>query len=322
MAPPSRWRPLLKLGLTSVVGLLLLAWLLHAVDPMQARRALQAVPAPVWLLAALGMALSHLLRAGRLRVEWAGQIDLPWRHAWGLLVRHSAWVVLVPMRAGEGYYLWAMHRHHAVPLARAAFSLLRLRLQDVAVLAVLAVALWLPATVSARMLVALLLLAACVWWFPAAVRWLRVHWASRQPDGGTVAAIPAPAPRLLYAGWLYALANWLVKLAALAGPLALAAGLPVAAALSGALGGEWGAALPLQPPAGFGPYEAGVVAGVAWAPGRPDGMALTQLAAAVAPAALAVHLLALAVTLASAALAAALGWGGAPTALPVAETKE
>ena len=310
MALPTRWRPLLKLGLTSTVGLLLLAWLLQAVDAGEALRALRAVPAAAWLLAALGMALSHLLRAGRLRVEWAGQIDLPWRHAWGLLVRHSAWVVLVPMRAGEAYYLWAMHRHHAVPLARAAFSLLRLRVQDVAVLTVLGTALWLPVPLPLRVLTATLLLAASVWLFPAAVRWLRRRWVTRRPDGAALVAVTALAPRLVYVGWLYALANWLVKLAALAGPLALAAGVPVAAALSGALGGEWGAALPVQPPAGFGPYEAGVVAGVAWAAGRTDGGSLALLAATVAPAALAVHLLALAVTLASAALAAALGWGG------------
>ena len=36
-----------------------------------------------------------------LRAEWRDTLNMGWREAWGLMVRHSAWVVLVPMR-GHG----------------------------------------------------------------------------------------------------------------------------------------------------------------------------------------------------------------------------
>jgi uncharacterized membrane protein YbhN (UPF0104 family) len=71
-------------------------------------------------------------------------------------------------------------------------------------------------------------------------------------------------------------------------------------ALQGAFGGELAATLPMQPPAGFGPYEAGVIFGVQWTSNVP----WPEIAAA----ALAVHLLALAVTVGSAIMARILGW--------------
>ncbi|MEY2993989.1 MAG: hypothetical protein RL357_924, partial [Pseudomonadota bacterium] len=66
------------------------------------------------------------------------------------------------------------------------------------------------------------------------------------------------------------------------------------------LGGEWAAAMPLQPPAGLGPYEAGVLVGVQWMSELPW--------AEVAAAALTVHILMLLVTVTSATVARALGW--------------
>jgi hypothetical protein len=70
------------------------------------------------------------------------------------------------------------------------------------------------------------------------------------------------------------------------------------------VGGELAATLPLQPPAGFGPYDGGVIFGVQWTASLPwpD----------IAATALAVHLLALAVTISSATLARALGWSQKP----------
>ena len=66
------------------------------------------------------------------------------------------------------------------------------------------------------------------------------------------------------------------------------------------MGGEVAAAMPFQPPAGLGPYEAGVWAGMRTAAALP--------VADVAAAALTVHILMLLTTVASATLARALGW--------------
>ena len=69
-------------------------------------------------------------------------------------------------------------------------------------------------------------------------------------------------------------------------------GLPIEASLRGAIGGEWGALLPLQAPGGLGTYEAGVWAGLqAHSLGR-DIALDTRVAAA-----LIVHLFWLAVSL-------------------------
>jgi uncharacterized membrane protein YbhN (UPF0104 family) len=59
-------------------------------------------------------------------------------------------------------------------------------------------------------------------------------------------------------GWLCCLGNWVVKLAVIAAMLAAVGALPAAAALRGAVGGEWAGVLPLQAPGGLGSYEAGV----------------------------------------------------------------
>jgi hypothetical protein len=63
--------------------------------------------------------------------------------------------------------------------------------------------------------------------------------------------------------WLATLANWSVKLAAGAWLLSAVSTVPWALAWAGALGGELAAIVPLQGPAGFGTYEAGVWAGMA-----------------------------------------------------------
>ena len=53
--------------LVTLVAVLALGWMLRQVDWQQAAQAGARVPLHVWLLSALGMAASHLLRAGRVR---------------------------------------------------------------------------------------------------------------------------------------------------------------------------------------------------------------------------------------------------------------
>ena len=280
--------------LVTLAAVAALGWMLRQVDWQQAALAGARVPVHVWLLSALGLAGSHLLRAGRVRAEWRGPLRMGWREAWGLMVRHSAWVVLVPMRGGEAIYVWALHRQGGVPLRQATLSLLRLRLQDMAVLAVLALALFAPFSWPWRLLLLLAMLVAAIWLLPAV--WFIVQERAARRSGESGRQLPPPA----WASWTYAVSNWIVKLAAIAWPLLSLLPIDFDAALKGATGGELAAALPVQPPAGFGPYEAGVIAAVRSAADAPW--------SEIALAALVVHLLALAVTVGSSLIARLLGW--------------
>lgn len=291
---PKKAKALWMTVLVTAVAVGALGWLLRQVDWALAARTWVRVPVWVWALAVAGFVGSHVLRAGRMKAEWAPRLRMGWREAWGLMVRHSAWVVLAPMRGGEAVYVWALYRQGDIPLKQSALSLLRLRLQDMAVLAVLALALFTPAPWYARLGVLLLLLAVAMWCLPWV--WSRMQaWAARR-KGESGRPMPAPA----YGSWAYAVSNWIVKLVAIGLPLAYLLPIGVDAALKGALGGELAAALPVQPPAGFGPYEGGVIMAVR--------LAAEAAWADIAVAALVVHLLALGVTVGSATVARLLGW--------------
>ena len=95
------------------------------------------------------------------------------------------------------------------------------------------------------------------------------------------------------AAWLLTLANWALKLAAGASLLSAITDANFIHAWAGALGGELAAIVPLQGPAGFGTYEAGVWVGMA--SGLPAGIQGAANAAAgpltqAISAALALHL--------------------------------
>lgn len=280
--------------LVTAVAVAALGWLLYKVDWALAAATWVRVPAWVWLLAVLGFVGSHVLRAGRMRAEWSPRLRMGWQEAWGLMVRHSAWVVLAPMRGGEAVYVWALYRQGDVPLKQSTLSLLRLRLQDMAVLAVIAVAMFTPAPWYVRLLVLAALLGVAIWCLPWVWSLLQAWAARRKGEMGR----PMPAPA--YVSWAYAVSNWIVKLCAIGLPLAYLLPIGADAAIKGALGGELAAALPVQPPAGFGPYEGGVIMAVRMAGQAPW--------ADIAVAALVVHLLALGVTVGSATVARLLGW--------------
>ena len=100
--------------------------------------------------------------------------------------------------------------------------------------------------------------------------------------------------RALHDGAGYSVLNWLLRLAVVGGLLTALTGLDPASAVRAALGTELGAALPLQGPAGLGPYEAG-----AWAALALHGHDPAQAMAAV----VGVHVFCLAVGLSAAGLA-------------------
>lgn len=282
----------------SLMAIAIMVWMLRAVDWDAAMGAWQRVPAYVWLISAMSLVASHVLRAGRVRAEWRDTLEMGWREAWGLMVRHSAWVVLVPMRGGEAIYVWVLHRQGGISLRAASISLLRLRVQDMVVLGGLSVALFAPFSMSISLALAVAMMALAMWVLPLTWTWL-MHRMSRK-EGSEPFQAPPPA----WESWMYAISNWILKAFAIAWPLWVMLPIDLRTALHGAVGGELAATLPLQPPAGFGPYEGGVIFGIQWTAALPwqD----------IAATALAVHLLALAVTVGSATVARVLGWSQKP----------
>ncbi|HEV8314718.1 MAG TPA: lysylphosphatidylglycerol synthase domain-containing protein [Burkholderiaceae bacterium] len=256
---------LLGIGL----GTALFAWMAARMPFAPLRERAAALPAWSWLGAALGLAASHALRAARLHAEWSARCGARYGECLRIGLVHTAWASLLPLRSGELSYAWLLHRRFGVSLLDAGKSLLRLRLQDVVVLCVLAL-LWLAPTVPAlRVLAAMALLAGAL--------------LVLRGSGAT---------------WVYGASNWMLKLLVIAALLSQLAGLPVAPALAGALAGELAAVLPLQAPAGIGSYEGGVWLGAGGWPHGAD-------AGVLFGAALVVHALLLAVSCAGALLASA-----------------
>lgn len=288
--PETAARPKMRRWLHLLVTLALCAlawsWLLRHADLATLSRQAARLPAWTWVAAAAGLLGGHGMRALRLRQEWRHVRDVPWLQCLRIVLAHNALVLMLPLRSGEAAYVWAVRRCWGVDWRAAALALLRWRLQDVAVLAVLAVALLLPLAAVPRLVLAAVAAVAIANALPPLWSWLLArsgvrasgHASGRGPWGGIVASA----------------SNWTLKVLANGGLLAALAGLPVATALRAALGGELAGVQPFQPPAGLGTYEAGV-----WlAAGVPDMLSSTVVAAA-----LAVHAFSLAVALGSAALA-------------------
>lgn len=225
-----------------VLGLLLggvaLVWMGRTLDLSTLRRSAAAVPAWHWGLASAGILLSYALRAARLHAEWQPRTGARYAECLQLFLLHNAAASWLPMRSGEaGYPLW-LYRRWQVPPGESLRSLLWLRVQDALVLALLSAALWTAL--------------AAEWPATAAL-------AAAALAAGGVGAVGARLTRRgSWRGWLCCLGNWVVKLAVIAAMLAAVGALPAAAALRGAVGGEWAGVLPLQAPGGLGTYEAGV----------------------------------------------------------------
>lgn len=320
-AAPKRW---LKQALVWVMGAGLLAFLLHQVAFETVREALQSPSWVIWALVLTGLALSYLMRAARLQVVM-GLVDGPPRgrrvaglrlDALRVILMHNAAVNLLPMRAGELSFPWLASQQLGMPLPKAVASLLWMRLQDLAVLAALGLMLWPGLDMRLRGVGLLLLVAG----WHGGIGLLRRLSPARGPEVSSGAGQPRWA-RLLsqlqtaliephhhrLGAWLFTWANWSIKLAA--GALLLTAITQAAplVSLAGALGGELAAVVPLQGPAGFGTYEAGVWAGLAL--NLPPSSAM--LARGV-PAALALHLC----FLLCAVVAGAVAWATPSWATP------
>jgi hypothetical protein len=299
----SRW--IWGLLLALALGLLLSGW----PGAAPAWRRLLDMGAGGWTFGALGLLASHALRAGRLHAEWGARAGVDVAEAWRVTVWHHAAVNLLPMRSGELGYPFLLRKRWQVPLGDSAGSLLWMRLQDACVLAGLAV--WLLAAVAmhrGRLTLPFVLAIDAV--AAGAVLVLAVRGAAWAEAMGqrTVAsgwrwfrlqsvclAICRGGARSQPATWAWCLGNWMVKLGTLGWLLAVATGAPWLATLTGALSGEVAAVLPLQPPGGFGAYEAAVAFGI----GALHAAPVQELLGA----ALALHLFVIAVACAAAVLA-------------------
>lgn len=285
-------RPAAQGLLLALVGSALVVWLLREASWPALYSHAAALPVWAWLLAAAGLGGTYALRAARLRAEWAYREQVPMVDCLRIVLTHNVMLLLLPMRAGEGGYVWQVHRRWGVSLSQAAASLLRLRLQDGCVLLLIATAVLPPWPAPPRLALALSLMVLLSSLLPMLVRFGRRRWDRLDkvarlllPGGGNAS------------GWVYSVANWSLKLGVLGLMFSALAGTGAADALRAAVGGELAGALPLQAPAGVGTYELG--AGLAHA----HGAGATAQIVAVA---LVLHGFSIAVTLAWAAVAHAL----------------
>lgn len=269
----------LKTALAWALGLGLLAWLLHRTPLAEVRAALLQPGVGTWALTLGGLLTSYGLRAARLQVvldlDAHQQAPRRWpglrTDALRVILMHNAAVNLLPMRAGELSFPWLASRELHLPVPRAVACLLWMRVQDLIVLVVLGLLLWPGVPTLAR--IGALLAMLLGWW--ASTRLMRA-WFARHTDpaqdeqAGKLGhwmhklrqALLEPAHHRPLA-WILTLSNWTLKLAAGAFLLSAITGAAWPTAWAGALGGELAAVIPLQGPAGFGTYEAGVWVGIA-----------------------------------------------------------
>ena len=261
-----------------------------------------AVPATLVLLVVLAQLASYSLRALRVYLAEPAIPRGRWADCLRLILLNNALNLLLPARTGEASFPLLLHRWFGVDPARGTGTLLWLRLLDLAVLAVLAAAALGPRLAGSPDATGWRLLALALAPLPLLAP------ALQHARGAAFPAVQPPAQRTLQRliegipgqerqvalDLLLSWGAWGIKLAALAAVFALLAGLPMTAALLGAIGGDLSTVLPLHTPGGFGTYEAGVIALVATS-ATPD--------AALLAAAVNLHLLVLGIALAAGGLA-------------------
>lgn len=282
---------LIKQTVGWALGLGLLGWLLHKLPLAALPETLARIDLTVWAQTLAGLLLSYALRASRMQVVMAPAPRrlVAGKGVWRVMLMYNAALNLLPFRGGELSFPWFAARELGLSTAHSVAAWLWMRIQDVAVLALLGVLAWPGFTLAHRLgLVALWLAGVLLmrpvahrvfaWVLPAqlddrAPRWM--HFAAKLR-----LALEDPTHHHPLS-WVYTLGNWLVKLAAGAVLISAACDSPFLAAWAGALGGELVVILPVQGPAGFGTYEAGVAAGMAWLGGShavaPQAAALAAL---------------------------------------------
>lgn len=244
-------------------------WLVGSGQGSQVMIALGSLPGPLLLLLFAGMIVTYLLRALRVYYEFSDATRGRFAACLQLVLTHNALVNVLPMRAGELSFPVLLKREFGVPMMRSGGSLLWLRAQDAIILAALSVVVWPGLDLLMRIAGVFLLILGGVLLPHVAQRLLSQFSTGKL---GTLCAALADSAHHARIGWLWTIANWIVKLTVLSQVFAqlLAADWQVGAA--GAVGGELAAISPVQGVAGIGSYEAGAAAalklsGIAWVDG-------------------------------------------------------
>lgn len=276
----------------------LLAWVVQGAHWHGVAASLQQVSGGELLLAVLAFGASYLLRAGRVHDEFRADTGASFAAILRLTLLHNASINVLPFRSGEATFPLLLNRWFGVPTTRAIVALLWLRIQDAFVVLALAAFVW-PGLHPALRAVWIGAVIGAAWAIPA---WARRHPERDLPAAGLAARVHRVRAALAEStqhhgrGWAWTVANWSLKLVAQAWLLGAVLQTSVLTGLSGALGVELAAILPIQGVAGFGTYEAGGAALLA-----PHGIAF----ATGLNAALALHLFVIACALAAGGLAAA-----------------
>jgi hypothetical protein len=291
------------MALGAAVALGLLIWVTRRVSLGELAGSVRPPPWWAWALAAAGVTASYTFRGLRIHAELSRRHPVTRWQCLRVMLLHNTAVNVVPMRGGEAAYPLLVNRQLGIPLGQAVASLVWIRSQDMLILLLLAVGFvpWLPAWAKLVAVVAVLGLVLAL--IAVVQRFVARRGASPAPRRKVVRAALAAlqalsdAPRHGVAGWVYGSASWAVKLLALGLLLSRLGGLDLLDAISGALAGELAGILPIQGPANFGTYEAGVWAGASLY----GGPSLRVAAPAVA-----LHLFSLAAAVAAGAIAYAL----------------
>jgi uncharacterized membrane protein YbhN (UPF0104 family) len=268
-------RPTLSSALSWALSLVVLAvfgWAVHHYWGWQ-RLFVPWASVPVALVALVVAAQFASYSVRGYRVYYAVP-EIPrgrWHDCLKLILLSNVINLMLPARTGEASFPVLLRRWFGVTLGRGAGTLLWLRLVDVSVLVVLALAVLgrvaFPAMpVGAVVALCVAGLAAPLVALPVRARADRLLTGHSGRIVGLLRkvldGIPAHKSRVLVDLGL-AWASWGLKLSGLAVVFAQLANLSLADALIGAIGGDVVSGLPIHAPGGFGTYEAGVVALVA-----------------------------------------------------------
>ena len=237
------------------------------------------------------MIVTYLLRALRVYYEFGDATRGRFVTCLQLVLAHNALVNVLPMRAGELSFPVLLKREFGVPMIRSGGSLLWLRAQDAIILGALSIVVW-PGLNPLMRIAGMFLLILGGVLLPLVAQRLLSQFSTGKL--GTICTALVDSAYHARIGWLWTIANWVVKLTVLSQVFAQLLGADWQVGAAGAVGGELAAISPIQGMAGIGSYEAGAAAalrlsGIAWV----DGL----------KAAFSMHLLVLASALVSAGIA-------------------
>jgi uncharacterized membrane protein YbhN (UPF0104 family) len=229
------------------------------------------VPLALVALVAVAQLASYSVRAYRV---YYAEPEIPrgrWHDCLKLILLNNVINLMLPARTGEASFPVLLNRWFGVNAARGAGTLLWLRLLDLGVLAVLALAVLGPSAIPGLppAVIAILCVAgvaAPLLAIPVQAHTGRLLAGREGKAAGLVRKVLGGVPDRtshVFVDIGLSWTAWGLKLTALAVVFAQLADLDLPHALMGAIGGDLSTVLPVHAPGGFGTYEAGVVALVA-----------------------------------------------------------